>query len=278
MSAPWTRWNPPEMRGIKPSIKKQYYQILMMREEDNMAKKVEVKAPVKKIPVKLHKQEAEVKKTERVRLEEKKPYIGLVPSTPEWIRCWRKHPELQQEMLVYKNKNFTDVDPELAAKKKAREDELKKIEKFVKKNGVQKRRTSGKGYALEDDGDDDFLEDEEPQPVKKERHMKVVRKEETKKSTKKEVMKTIGKPFGSDGRTFDLYAVRIPDSVKTMSQLKSWLKTEGRTIMEYKDGEIRAYETERVTSTGRVAKVTVKKQGSRNLVTYRSNKNSRTTK
>lgn len=32
----------------------------------------------------------------------KKPYEGLQPGTKDWMDCWRKHPELQQEMLEYR--------------------------------------------------------------------------------------------------------------------------------------------------------------------------------
>jgi hypothetical protein len=183
-------------------------------------------------------------------------------------------------MLAYKARNFTDDQKELDARKKEREEELKKIEKFVKKHGVQKTRRGkgGRGEAAEDldYDDDDFdpddldLDEEEvmERPVKK--MLKAVTKSKT-----KEVMRTVGKPFGADGRTFDLYAEAVPDEVKSVAQLIKWIRSEGRPIIEYKDGELRAYERERVTSTGRVAKVCVKKQGERNLVTYRSNKNSR---
>ncbi|HDH45266.1 MAG TPA: hypothetical protein ENG66_07810, partial [Thermococcus sp.] len=34
-------------------------------------------------------------------LKSKKLYEGLTPGTPEWMRVWREHPELQEEMLEY---------------------------------------------------------------------------------------------------------------------------------------------------------------------------------
>ena len=30
-----------------------------------------------------------------------KPYEGLKPGTPAWMRCWREFPSLQDEMLRY---------------------------------------------------------------------------------------------------------------------------------------------------------------------------------
>lgn len=37
-------------------------------------------------------------------LSEDKPYSGIKPGTPEWIEIWKAHPELQNEMIDYKQK------------------------------------------------------------------------------------------------------------------------------------------------------------------------------
>src|SRR5690606_21370203 len=42
----------------------------------------------------------------------KKPYEGLQPGTGEWMDCWRKNPELQQEMLEYKKRLKEEDDME----------------------------------------------------------------------------------------------------------------------------------------------------------------------
>src|SRR5690606_37685824 len=40
----------------------------------------------------------------------KKPYEGLQPGTEEWMACWRRYPELQQEMLEYKQRLEEEKD------------------------------------------------------------------------------------------------------------------------------------------------------------------------
>jgi hypothetical protein len=243
------------------------------------------------------------KKTTRKRLAKDEDYKELIPGTPEWMTCWREHnhdAEYQKKMVKYQEeyikerqkvlekrkrldgKTETEIQRERTNKK--REEELRMQQEFIKKHGVQKRRASGAGQVYDEDGEE-IDDDDEPTPrtkkakkATKEVHVKKTEKkvEKTKKTHKKEVMRTVGQPFGAEGRTFDLYAIGIPDHVKSVKQLIAWLEEEGRTIIELKDDELRAYAPERVTSSGRVAKVTVKKQGSRHLVTYRSNKNSRT--
>jgi hypothetical protein len=199
---------------------------------------------------------------------------------------------------------LSDVEIIKEAKRVKEEEDAKLLAAFIKKHGTQKRRSGGGQLWVDDDDDNDIEADDDDseydddddeeeivskiKATKKDRKLvkelkKMPKKEverfikETKKTQKKEVMRTVNKAFGADGRTFDLYAVSIPDNVKSISQLKNWLMSEKRTIVEFKDGELRAYTPERVTSSGRVAKVTVKKQGGRQIVTYRSNKNSKIT-
>jgi hypothetical protein len=231
----------------------------------------------------LHKvvQKTKEEPTVRVRLsdkkvgtDKKKPWIGLTPGTKAWKELWAsftKNPDAQNEMIRYQTATLGRDDMnKLEELKKKRERDQREIEKYVEKHGVQKRR--GRGPEEEEDDDDDY----DDTPKRKEKPMKrSVVKKTTKKSHKKEVMRTVNKPFGAEGRTFDNYAIELPDDVKSIKQLKQWLRDEKRTIIEFKDDELRAYAPERVTASGRVAKVTVKKQGARQIVTYRSNKNSR---
>jgi hypothetical protein len=273
--------------------------------------------PVKKaVKVVEHKPEVIERKHINKNVTKKPPYEDMKPGSFEWIECWKKFPGLQKGMIKYaeeikstltkkeriqmKKRNEVPVETKLEQKK--RDEERKKIEAFVRENGVAKRR-GGKGQEIEDD-DDDFEDEEEVVvPVKKTVKKAVKETPVVKKSNKKEVvpvkkavkvveevksnkkivkskkeeviMKTIGRPFGADGETFDLYAEEVPTEIKTISQLKKWLIDNRRNILEYKKGKLKAYQPERVTNTGRVAKVTVKKCGSKNAVTYRSNRNSK---
>jgi hypothetical protein len=264
------------------------------------SKEEDVKKPVKRVRM------VEEEKKPRVRLTEK-PYKDLIPGTPDWMACWREYPKLQKEMVEYQKeyikerqkvlerrkrlggKTEEEIIRENAKKEKEKRD--KEIADYVAEHGVQKRRSSGQGqYVVEDDDDDDEEEyqdvdddndeDEEEtvKPKKTKKEVKTVKEAKKtvkpEKSHKREVMRTVNKPFGAEGRTFDLYAVSIPDSVKSLPQLKAWLMKEKRTIIEFKDGELKAYEPYRATESGRKAKACIKKQGSRHLVTYRSNKNS----
>lgn len=111
--------------------------------------------------------------------------------------------------------------------------------------------------------ENDYLEEETPKPKK------IVR------SRKEEVMNMTRKTPFDGPRTFDVHAVALPIDVKTVKQLKEWMREDNRTIIEFKDGKLKAYNPTRVTASGRVAKVTVKKQGNNHIVSYRSNKNSR---
>jgi len=48
----------------------------------------------------------------------KKPYEGLQPGTEAWMACWRKYPELQNEMLEYQRllKEGDDMEHKKASK------------------------------------------------------------------------------------------------------------------------------------------------------------------
>ncbi len=237
--------------------------------------------------------------TSKAVVKTRKPYESLTPGTPEWMECWKKNPKLQKDMAVFRDKlekegkkverkrlvrKITGLE-DFEEQKKKRAEELRLQEEFIKRNGVQTRRP--KGVKVDDDDDNFAIGEEEEVPVKKAaKVVKTAKKEAVMKKSPKtvkkagrgqteEIVKTVGQAFGAEGRTFDLYAKPIPKNVNSVKQLTAWLREEGRTIIEFKDGELRAYEPERVTSTGRVAKVTVKKTGNKHSVTYRSNKNSR---
>lgn len=296
---------------------------------------------------------AKMEKKPRVKMMTKKPYDGLKSGTTEWKECWKKHPELQEEMLRYAKNNTSKtkevpevkqstrkrikVETEFEKHKREEAERQRKIDEYIAKNGVEtKRKRVGHGEAAEDweaeqmvtetmkseatyeeiqamsrkklidflgdigyDNDVgdtktdtlknaicdelDLYPEEEDEPVvrKKIQPKEVVMKKPIKKEIKskqREVIPVKTQAFGAEGQTFDKFAVSIPKNVQTIKQLKAWLIEEGRHVLEFKRGEIRAYDNERVTESGRVAKVTVKKQGERMIPTYRSNKNSRTVK
>jgi hypothetical protein len=226
----------------------------------------------------------------------RKPWEGLEPGPGKWMEMWKAFPEYQRGMLQYRT--HMEDTAVLEEEKKKREKEKADIEKFVAKKGVQKRRGKGEAAVYLDDDDDynvdEEEEEEEEMPTRKQTIKKVIEKKTTKKpvkkevkpmkkevekkavkkTQKKEVMKTVNKPFGADGRTFDLYAIPVPKEFVS-KKFKAWMNEQRRFILEFKDDELRAYTPERVTASGRVAKCCVKKQGKDHRVTFRSNKNSK---
>ncbi len=111
------------------------------------------------------------------------------------------------------------------------------------------------------------------EPIKK-AQPKPTKEVTVKKSTKK--VTSVSSPF--EGDTFGNYTIDIPDKAfGSKKRLIEWMLKENRLIIEYKKnrGKLGAYQPERNTESGRVATVTVKKQGERHVVTYRSNKNSK---
>jgi len=190
-----------------------------------------------------------------------------------------------------------------------REQELQAIEEYIKKHGVIK--TSGKGpVVLDDDLFDNELPEPDLEPVDKgkkstkkveqsqpKQTKEVTVKKSTKKVTKKaepikkaqpkptkevtvkkstKKVTSVSSPF--EGDTFGNYTIDIPDKAfGSKKRLIEWMLKENRLIIEYKKnrGKLGAYQPERNTESGRVATVTVKKQGERHVVTYRSNKNSK---
>src|SRR5690554_5591249 len=53
----------------------------------------------------------------------KKPYEGLQPGTEAWMACWRRHPELQNEMLEYQRR-LKEVKDDMEHKKVSKVVEL----------------------------------------------------------------------------------------------------------------------------------------------------------
>jgi hypothetical protein len=238
------------------------------------------------------------KEVERKRLStvtKKALYDGMKPGTAEWMECWKKNPKLQKEMLEYK-KNYKEVkimkrvekvvvtkDRVGVRKGATKDDEKKAIEEFIRLKGAEKvtaTRTPARGEEKPVSKTKAVLiknkaaQKQIKEVVMKKQNKKVVTKTVTKKPEVKPVKK--GVSFNEIGETFYNFAELIPANVKTISQLKTWMNDEKRYIIEFKHGELRGYQPERVVSgSSRVAKVTVKKCGNTHKVTYRSNKNSR---
>src|SRR5690606_7514024 len=59
----------------------------------------------------------------------KKPYEGLQPGTEAWMACWRKHPELQNEMLEYQRR--LEGEDDMEHKKASTVIELEQVEQAV---------------------------------------------------------------------------------------------------------------------------------------------------
>ena len=170
--------------------------------------------------------------------------------------------------------------------KKKREEEIADIEKFIAERGVTtKRPRAGKGEEDEFDDEDEELAVVVPRkkivtkPIKEAVQMKkkiIVKKPVVETTTTKEVIRTKGQAFGSEGRMFDMYAVPLPEDIKTLKQLKDFLRETKGDVIEFRDGELRVYNVdERITSSGRVAKRCLKKCGDKIRTTFRSNVNSR---
>lgn len=248
--------------------------------------------PKTKKTVRVRLNKAVVDKLNRVRLPENDPkkkdtpWVDLVPGSIQWTVCWEKNKTCHEEMLKYRERyavehpEIKDKGGEAMKAMKKREEELKQIEKFVKKNGVEKRRSAGKGEAaLKLDDDDEFDDDEDEETIErkptKKATLKVVKNKAAKSA--REVM-NVSKAFGADGRTIDLYAEDLPSNIQTVKQLIKYLRESGHRIIELdtRSNVLRVYNNTRVTESGRVAKVTAHKRAKDIHVSYRSNKGSKT--
>lgn len=75
----------------------------------------------------------------------KKPYEGLQPGTKAWMACWKKHPELQQEMLEYKQRLEEEKNDMVKNKKASKaveleqqvEEAVKEVEKILQEEGFK---------------------------------------------------------------------------------------------------------------------------------------------
>lgn len=62
----------------------------------------------------------------------KKPYFGLKPGTPEWMKVWKAHPELQEEMLEYQRQleegeQVEDLKTEVEVTEENLEDQIENL-------------------------------------------------------------------------------------------------------------------------------------------------------
>ena len=62
----------------------------------------------------------------------KKPYEGVIPGTDKWMEIWRKHPELQGEMLEYKKQWRAKLEKAKKEEVKPKKEEVKPEEEIVK--------------------------------------------------------------------------------------------------------------------------------------------------
>ncbi len=106
----------------------------------------------------------------------KKPYEGLQPSTEAWMACWRKHPELQDEMLEYQQRLGEGNDME--HKKASTGVELEQVEQAVEEVERILERI------LEGEDSREIVATEDPKEKPKEKTSKKKKSKETAEQSK----------------------------------------------------------------------------------------------
>lgn len=243
-----------------------------MRELQKGGKKVE-RVPLKKKIVrvtKTNKKEAVMaKKVNRVPLTKREQELKAIE---EYVKTKGviKHSGRGPVMLDDED-DWVMPEPDLTPLPKATKRVPPRVTKTNKKEVVQMKKVEKKAVVKK------ATKKSEPVKVTKKAQPKPTKEVAVKKSKK---ATNVPSPF--EGDTFGNYTIDIPDKAfGSKKKLIQWMTDNNRLIIEYKKsrGRLGAYQPERDTrESNRVASVTVKKQGERHVVTYRSNKNSKASK